>query len=681
MADDGQLTVGGLTLKVTNPDRVLYPATGTSKAEVLDYYAAVAGAMLPHLDGRPATRKRWRNGTGGPAFFVKDLEPGAPSWLDVAQIPHARRTVFYPLLHTAAALVWLGQVAALEVHVPQWRLQPTGPARPPTTARPPRYPDRVVFDLDPGPGATLADCAAVAFELRDRLGDLGGRCVPVTSGSKGLHVYVPIDDPLPSAQAAAWARLAAEQLEQAMPDLVVSRMTKALRTGKVLIDWSQNNARKTTIAPYSLRGRSAPTVAAPRTWDELSNPRLQQLTHHEVLERLAAGCDPLTALICPPARTPALEPAVGAHYAHNTGRAAVRLRAVPASQPLSGPPRPRKRPAGVNLPLDLTGGVTVALARAQDRIPSADALPGGVRLEPKWDGFRLTAASRPDNHVVLRSRQNTDLTDRFPEIADALRRTLPPATVVDGEVVVFHNDRLDFDLLQQRLVNRPNRIRQLAGQNPASYVVFDVLAVRGEDLRRRPWTERRHHLEQLLDWIPPLQLTPYTDDPDVARTWMTAWAPLGVEGLVAKGAASPYRPGHRAWIKIKFRATTEVTVGAVLGPIDRPDSVVAGLYRGDRLVVVGRSSQLTAGQSRALGAVLTAPTGEHPWPDHIQAHAFGRSHQVPLTKVDPVIVVEVAADTARSSTGAWRHPLRYLRVRLDLSVSDLPLLPTRETRP
>ncbi len=228
--------------------------------------------MLPHLVGRPATRKRWTDGVGGPEFFAKDIEQGTPGWMSRVQIVHGSGPKFYPIIDTPAGLGWLGQVGALELHVPQWRIPPaTGPSGLTSTSTE-RHPDRVVFDLDPGPGAGLAECARVALYLRERLDGLGERMVPVTSGSKGLHLYVPMDAEITSGQASEWARLVAEQVEKAMPDLVVSRMAKTLRRNKILIDWSQNNGKKTTIAPYSMRGREHPTVAAPRTWEEIAGP-------------------------------------------------------------------------------------------------------------------------------------------------------------------------------------------------------------------------------------------------------------------------------------------------------------------------------------------------------------------------------------------------------------------------
>lgn len=212
------VSIDGLQLKLTNLDKVLYPAGGTTKADVIAYYSAVTDAALPHLHGRPATRIRWPNGTASPSFFEKDLGPGTPDWLGRVSIRHSSDVKVYPLIESAAALAWLGQNGSLELHVPQWRIGPERPGRIPAV----RHPDRVVFDLDPGPGTGLAECAEIAHLIRERLGLLGERLVPVTSGSKGLHLYAPMDQPITSNDASAWARTVAEQIVLALPNLAVS---------------------------------------------------------------------------------------------------------------------------------------------------------------------------------------------------------------------------------------------------------------------------------------------------------------------------------------------------------------------------------------------------------------------------------------------------------------------------
>ncbi|MRX43121.1 ATP-dependent DNA ligase [Agromyces kandeliae] len=280
--------VDGRRLRLTSLDKVMYPETGMTKGEMIAYYAEIAPAMLPHVAGRPITRKRWVNGVGTPghpeqAFFEKNLEH-APEWIRRAVQHHSDGDKTYPVADSRATLVWLAQMGAIELHVPQWRFDASGG---------PGNPDRMVFDLDPGEGAGLGECAEVARMVRDILHPIGLDPVPVTSGSKGIHLYAPLDGAQTSEQVSAVAHELARALEADHPDLVVSSMRKTLRGGKVLIDWSQNNAKKTTIAPYSLRGRFRPTVAAPRTWAELDDPGLRQLEADDVIAMVAERGDPM----------------------------------------------------------------------------------------------------------------------------------------------------------------------------------------------------------------------------------------------------------------------------------------------------------------------------------------------------------------------------------------------------
>ncbi|WP_227984464.1 ATP-dependent DNA ligase [Nocardia spumae] len=278
---------GGIEVGLTNLDKVLYPATGTTKGEVVEYFTTIAPALLPHIADRPVTRKRWPNGVGESSFFEKNLAAHAPKWIARRSIEHSGRRVQYPVIDSVAGLAWLGQQAALEIHVPQWRFAGASPG--PVT--------RLVFDLDPGPGVELADCASVALWIRDTVRDAGLDAYPVTSGSKGIHVYVPLDRVLGPGGASTVAKQLATGLEQLHPKLVTATMAKAARPGKIFLDWSQNNPSKTTIAPYSLRGRDHPTVAAPRSWDEIADRKnLRQLRFDEVIERWRADGDLLAGL-------------------------------------------------------------------------------------------------------------------------------------------------------------------------------------------------------------------------------------------------------------------------------------------------------------------------------------------------------------------------------------------------
>jgi bifunctional non-homologous end joining protein LigD len=284
--------VDGHRLRLSNLDKVMYPASGTTKGEVLHYLTQVAPVLLPHAANRPATRKRWPDGTGGQMFFQKNLDASTPDWVKRRSIQHKTSANDYVLVNDLATLTWLGQTATLELHTPQWQFGRTGAHL---------DPDRLVLDLDPGPSAGLAECAQVARWAREILQGMGLEPFPVTSGSKGIHLYAALgkaqDTRLDSDAVSAVAHELARYLESEHPDLVVSDMSKKLRPGKVLVDWLQNNASKTTIAPYSLRGRDRPWVAAPRTWEELEDPGLAQLDADQVVARIEADGDLLAPLL------------------------------------------------------------------------------------------------------------------------------------------------------------------------------------------------------------------------------------------------------------------------------------------------------------------------------------------------------------------------------------------------
>ena len=290
-ANEVHVDVEGRTLRITSLDKVLYPRTGTTKGEVLNYYASVSGVLLPHLRDRAVTRIRWPHGVQGNSFFEKNAPSGTPSWVRTATVPttgsrvsreSGAETLRFPICGDLATLTWLVNLAALELHVHQWQV---------TRAGKPRKPDRLVIDLDPGEPAGLHECCQVALKVRDALAERDLTCSPVTSGSKGLHLYAALPRKLDSDGTTALAKEIAEDLQRADPGAITATMTKAKRPGKVLLDWSQNSGSKTTISPYSLRGRECPTVATPITWEEVEQGAedplgLEQFRFEEVLERI-----------------------------------------------------------------------------------------------------------------------------------------------------------------------------------------------------------------------------------------------------------------------------------------------------------------------------------------------------------------------------------------------------------
>ena len=276
MAADGtEVDVAGRTLRLSNLDKVLYPEVGFTKGQVIDYYTRAAPAVLEHLRGRALTLKRYPDGVEGNFFYEKQKPRHAPDWVASATVPTGERDIDFVLCDDLPTLVWLANLADLELH-PSLAL-----------AADPDTPTVLAFDLDPGPPAGIAECREVALLLRETFDQLGLECFAKTSGSKGMQVYVPLNVPVGYDRTKPFAQAIAQLHEKRHPKLVVSRMKKELRRGKVLIDWSQNDRHKTTVAVYSLRARERPTVSTPVTWDEVADSSVElSFESDAVLDRI-----------------------------------------------------------------------------------------------------------------------------------------------------------------------------------------------------------------------------------------------------------------------------------------------------------------------------------------------------------------------------------------------------------
>ncbi|MDQ6625781.1 MAG: non-homologous end-joining DNA ligase [Verrucomicrobiota bacterium] len=282
MAENAELIVAGKKLPVSNLNKVLYPKAGFTKGQVIDYYIRIAPVLLPHLKDRPLTMKRYPNGVDGMFFYEKNCPTHRPAWVKTAKVwSHGnQRDMHYCLAQDLPTLVWAANLADLELH--------TSLARKKNVAKP----TMMVFDLDPGPPADIVQCCQVGIWLRDLLGEMKLKCWAKTSGSKGLQLYVPLNTAATFDQTKALSRALAEHLEREHPELVVHRMLKSLRGGKVLVDWSQNDEHKTTVNVYSLRAKDYPTVSTPVTWEEVEiclkkkDPKLLRFTSDQVLKRV-----------------------------------------------------------------------------------------------------------------------------------------------------------------------------------------------------------------------------------------------------------------------------------------------------------------------------------------------------------------------------------------------------------
>ncbi len=281
MPDRIAVRLEGRDLELSNLDKLMFPAAGFTKGEVIDYYTRIAPVLLPHLRDRPVTRIRFPNGVEGVHFFEKNKPGGTPDWVRLETLPvpgstKSRETIDFVVVDELPTLVWLANLAAIELHTPQWRIGAD--------------PDMLVVDLDPGAPAGLRECGAVAVLMRDRLAEDGITAYPKTSGKKGMQLCCPISGTQNAEIVAGYAKRVADELARLVPGSITAKMAKQLRPGKIFIDWSQNNAAKTTVTPYSLRAGASPTASTPLTWDETEamatgDAEARQFTAAEVLER------------------------------------------------------------------------------------------------------------------------------------------------------------------------------------------------------------------------------------------------------------------------------------------------------------------------------------------------------------------------------------------------------------
>ncbi len=562
MAGDEQLVrIGGRRLRLTNLDKVLYPATGTTKGEVIDYYTRIAPLLLPHVVGRPVTRKRWPDGVGtaqepGMFFFAKDLERGAPSWVRRMPIQHSTGVKEYPLVGDVATLAYLAQVASLELHVPQWRFTPDGERG---------FADRLVLDLDPGPGTGLAECAEVARWARDILRGMALEPFAVTSGSKGIHLYAALPPGQSSDAASTLAHELARAIEADHPDRVVSSMKKAERPGKVLIDWSQNSASKTTIAPYSMRGRLRPTVAVPRTWDELDEPELRQLMFDEVLERASTVGDPMAALGFRSGGREADEGPLAAYIAKRTPERTPEP--VPAN-PLGATTDPGERPRFV----------------IQEH--HATALHWDLRLE--HDGVFVSWAVPRGVPPTTKKNSLAIMTEDHPLEYGSFEGTIPRGEYGGGTVTIWDDGRYDLEKWRDDEViftaeGRPG--------GPLGRVRLALIRTKGEG-EKSQWL--LHRMKTDADGRPQPDGDPViaSEQADAGEGRMPRGTPKpmlatsAAPGIAREAARRWARRGGEPWVEIKWDGVRALGVW---------DGARLKLYARSGTDITARYPELTAG--------------------------------------------------------------------------------------
>ncbi|WP_331452157.1 ATP-dependent DNA ligase [Streptomyces sp. SS162] len=325
----------------------------------------------------------------------------------------------------------------------------------------------------------------------------------------------------------------------------------------------------------------------------------------------------------------------------------------------------------------LKAPVEPMLAQARETVPSPGTLGSRLAFEAKFDGYRclLFTPAEPGGPVLLQSRRGSLIQERFPDLVRAAAQ-LPADLVLDGELVVWHEGRLSFEALQRRAAAGRRTTEMLAAECPAHFVAFDVLQADGEELLAQPYERRRATLEALFvdcGLVAPWTLCPMTTDPAVAQEWLTAWTDVpGVEGIVIKGQGQRYLPGTRGWFKVRRRHTTEAIVRAVTGSLTRPQVLVLGRYDDHgALRPIGRTVPLSPDAARQVACHLRPAPSGHLWAGVRFSSSWGSRQPLDVVLVAPELVAEVDADTA-IDRGTWRHPLRFVRPRLDVAVDDAP---------
>lgn len=536
-----QVEVGGKHLTLSNLDKVLYPGNGFAKAHVIDYYTKVSKWMLPHLARRAVSMNRFPDGVNGKAFYEKDAPDYLPEWAHTTNVPRQAGgdPIRYITIDDLPTLVWCANLASLELHLFLHRAENLD------------RPDSIVFDLDPGEGVDLVDCAEVAFLLRALLEKNGLQAFPKVSGSKGLQLYVPLNTAVTYQQTRNAAQGVAQMLARQNPSLVVADMAKQLRKQKVFIDWSQNSDFKTTIGVYSLRAKSdLPYVSAPVTWDELDellkhrDPTALRFEATALIERLDDVGDLFAPLLT---LTQTLTPI--------TEHGSVKVQGTPAKALQFVEPMLLLKTA--NLP------------EGSDWI-----------YEIKLDGYRALAV-KSNGNVSFRSRNDNDFGARFSPIVQALQN-MPDETIIDGELVALDEEgKPSFSLLQNHR----------SSQAPIVYYVFDILTLDGRSLIDQPLSKRRKVLEEkvLVRLSEPIRYSPQLDAP--LPDLISSVKSQGLEGLIAKRRDSVYEPGLRsgAWQKMRVNEGQELVIGGYTPSAKNFDALVIGYYENDQLLYAART--------------------------------------------------------------------------------------------
>ena len=697
MADAQVLEVEGpdgpRQVRVSSPDRVMWPDAGITKGDLAAYVVAVGDPLVHHIGDRPVTLQRFPDGIEGEEFYQKNPPKGLPDWVRTVscRYPSGRRHAQLVVDEVASA-VWAVQMNTVTFH--PW----------PVRTADNDNPDELRIDLDPQPGRTFSDAVEAALTLREVMAEIGLTAFAKTSGNRGVHVYARVAPTHEFLDVRHGVIGIARELERRLPDLVTTSWWKEERGERIFVDFNQACRDRTIASAYSPRPLPGAPVSMPVTWAELTTVApgdFTVLTVPDVLEDRGDAWADIDDQVGDVAAALALwqrdvdERGLGElnfppDYPKMPGEPPrvqpSKRRTDKADAEYMAPKAERDAAERERWRMPVVPPVPPMLAKA---VKGIAALEGqDVSFEPKWDGFR-SIVFRSGDLVEIGSRNEKPMTRYFPEVVEAALANLPERCVVDGEIIVVRpgEDRLDFELLSQRIHPAASRVKKLSVETPAQFVAFDLLALGDDDLTGRPFRERRALLEQALaDATAPIHLTAATTDREVAAQWFTEFEGAGLDGLVAKQLDGTYEPDKRTMAKIKHERTADCVVAGYRTHKSGDDligSLLLGIHDADgQLLSVGVIGAFPMARRKELFDELQPlVTGfdDHPWawarqeegtrtPQNAAGSRWAAGKDLSFTPLRPERVVEVRYDHMEGVR--FRHTAQFARWRPDKGPAD-----------
>ncbi len=697
MADAQVLEVEGpdgpRQVRLSSPDRVMWPDAGITKGDLAAYVVAVGDPLVHHIGDRPVTLQRFPDGIDGEEFYQKNPPKGMPDWVRTVscRYPSGRRHAQIVVDEVATA-VWAVQMNTVTFH--PWPVRSANNDNP----------DELRIDLDPQPGRTFQDSVEAALALRELMAEIGLTAFAKTSGNRGVHVYARVAPTHEFLDVRHGVIGIARELERRLPDLVTTSWWKEERGERVFVDFNQACRDRTIASAYSPRPLPGAPVSMPVTWTELTTVSpgdFTVLTVPDVLEDRGDAWADIDAEVGDVAGALALwqrdvdERGLGElnfppDYPKMPGEPPrvqpSKRRTDKADAEYMAPKAERDAAERERWGMPVVPPVPPMLAKA---VKGIAALEGqDVSFEPKWDGFR-SIVFRSGDLVEIGSRNEKPMTRYFPEVVEAALANLPDKCVVDGEIIVVRpgEDRLDFDLLSQRIHPAASRVKKLSVETPAQFVAFDLLALGDDDLTGRPFRERRALLEQALaDAQAPIHLTAATTDRAVAAQWFTEFEGAGLDGLVAKQLDGTYEPDKRTMAKIKHERTADCVVAGYRTHKSGDDligSLLLGIHDADgQLLSVGVIGAFPMARRKELFdelQPLVTTFDDHPWawarqeegtrtPQNAAGSRWAAGKDLSFTPLRPERVVEVRYDHMEGVR--FRHTAQFARWRPDKDPAD-----------